>query len=234
MRYIQKSELPPASIREWRQAQEHLGINLDYPSFTRKRELRTELIAEQLGLCAYTGTPLDDRLGGYQAVDQNLAFQPHIEHIKPRAVCQKELESQGGVYGSEICEDLDHHNLVAALEVKRKPPARAEIFGAAAHEDALLPVTPVQPDCENRFRYAGNGDVSGADPAAIATIAALKLDHPTLQGWRRGAVDGFFPLDEVLTRDEIEQRIAVLTQASDGRLPEFSFCIRSYAQSLLG
>ncbi len=69
MRYIQKHAQPPASIREWLEVQEPLGVNLDSPSFTRKAQLRGELITEQFGLCAYTGAPLDDRLGGYQKAD---------------------------------------------------------------------------------------------------------------------------------------------------------------------
>ena len=234
MRYIQKRNQPPESIRKWCELQEPVGVNLDYQSFARKPELRAELIAEQFGLCAYTGTPLDERLSGYKAREQNLAFQPHIEHIKPRSVCQQELEARGGTYGCEVREDMDHRNLVAALEVKRKPPVPSEVFGAAARGDKLLPVTPVQPDCESRFCYHGNGKISGEDPQAAATVELLKLDHATLEGWRRGAIAGFFPLDEVLTREEIEHRIAVLAQPVAGRLPEFSFCIRNYAQALLG
>lgn len=143
MRYIEKSDEPPASIRAWRVVQEPTGVNLDYNSFTRKPELRAELIAEQFGLCAYTGAPLDDRLGGYEQADEDLAYQPHIERIKPRSICRAELEARGGIYGCEICEDMDHRNLVAALEVKRQPPAKSELFGAAAHGDERLPVTPV-------------------------------------------------------------------------------------------
>jgi hypothetical protein len=123
---------------------------------------------------------------------------------------------------------------VAALEVKRKPPARTEVFGAAAHGDELLPVTPVQPGCEARFAFDDNGGVSGSDDEAKETIRLLKLQHATLAGWRRGAIAGYFPADEEITREEIERRVQVLTMPSNGKLPEFSFCIRSYALSLLG
>ncbi len=233
MRYIQKSDEPPASIRGWLEVQEPLRINLDYDSFTRKPELRAELIAEQFGLCAYTGAPLDDRLGGYHGQVENLSFQPHIEHIKPRSVCQAELEVRGGEYGHEVCQDMDYHNLVAALEVKRKPPAKSEIFGAAAHGDELLPITPIQPNCEIRFRFDENGGISGLDADAAKTVALLKLDHTTLEGWRRGAIAGFFPVGEALTRERIERIISVLNTPSAGRLAEFSFCINGYARSLL-
>jgi len=129
---------------------------------------------------------------------------------------------------------LDHRNLVAALEVRRKPPAHAEIFGAAAHGNEILPITPIQPNCEARFQFDEQGGIGGSDDEARVTIRLLKLEHATLAGWRRGAIAGFFPADEELTREEIERRVQLLTMPSNGKLPEFSFCIRSYALSLLG
>src|SRR5271157_3078266 len=231
MRYMVKSADPPASIREWLVVQLPVGLNLDYPSFNDKPALRRELIAEQYGLCAYTGTPIDERLVGYR--DANLVFQGHIEHVKPRSVCRAELIARGGNYGRDLCEDMDHRNLVAALEVKRNPPARSEIFGAAAHGEEVLPVTPLQPGCEERFQFDENGGIHGLDEPARTTIGLLKLDHATLITWRRGAIAGFFPPDLVLTRVEIERLVEQLAQPTVGRLPEFSFCIRSYARSLL-
>jgi hypothetical protein len=231
MRYIVKSADPPASIREWLVVQLPVGLNLDYPSFNDKPALRRELIAEQYGLCAYTGTPIDVRLVGYR--DANLVFQAHIEHVKPRSVCKAELIARGGNYGRDLCEDMDHRNLVAALEVKRNPPARSEIFGAAAHGEEVLPVTPLQPECEERFQFDENGGIHGLDEPARTTIGLLKLDHATLITWRRGAIAGFFPPDLALTRVEIEKLVEQLAQPTVGRLPEFSFCIRSYAMSLL-
>ena len=59
MRYIVKSADPPASIREWLVDQRPVGLNLDYRSFNDKPALRRELIAEQYGLYAYTGTPIE-------------------------------------------------------------------------------------------------------------------------------------------------------------------------------
>ncbi|MCP4676940.1 MAG: hypothetical protein GY854_15765 [Deltaproteobacteria bacterium] len=192
------------------------------------------MIAEQFGICAYTGTPLDDRLGPLQDAVPNLVFQPHVEHIKPRSVCRDELEDRGGIYGCELCEDMDHRNLVAALEVRRNPPLPAEIFGAAAHGNEELPVTPVQPDCESRFTFDDNGGIGGTDDDAIETIGLLRLDHVTMEGWRKGAIQAFFPIDEMPSRDEVQQLIESLDTPNNGRLPEFSFCIRGYAMLLLG
>lgn len=231
MRQIIKAATAPASIREWNEAQLQLGYNMRYCDFGDASKLCADLIAEQFGLCAYTGTPIDKRLMGYN--DNSLVFRPHNEHIKPQSLCRKELEDRGGVYGRELCEDMDYYNIVAALEVRKERGATSEIFGAAARENKILPVTPLQPRCEERFRFDAEGAIHGLDEAAQETISLLKLHHKTLKDWRRGAILAFFPDDLLLTREEIEQRIEQFEQPVDGRLIEFSFCISSYARSLL-
>lgn len=74
MRYIAKSADPPQSIREWLAAQLPVGLNLDYPNFSRKPALRDELIAEQHGLCAYTARRLMNALAGMRT--RILCFRP--------------------------------------------------------------------------------------------------------------------------------------------------------------
>lgn len=64
MRFIQKLPQPPASLRDYLANQSAVGIGLDYRTFSqtaspnggsRAGQLCRELIAEQAGLCAYTG-----------------------------------------------------------------------------------------------------------------------------------------------------------------------------------
>lgn len=231
MRYIRKETAPPVTIRDWLVAQLPVGLNLDYSSFNDKAGLRKELIAEQFGLCAYTGPPIDERLVGYN--DTNLVFQAHIEHIKAQTVCRAELVAEGKRPGRDLGEDVDHRNLVAALEVRRRPPAPSEIFGAAAHRDHPLPVTPTQPNCGARFDFDDQGSIHGLDAQAHETIALLRLNHPTLVGWHRGAIAGFFPPGLDLTREEVELLVRRLEEPVAGKLPGFGFCFRSYASSLL-
>lgn len=231
MKYIAKTPEPPKSIREWVEVQVPVGLNLDYPSFTRVPALRQELTEEQHGLCPYTGAAIDDRLP--EDPDESLAFQSHIDHVKPRSLCQAELEARGGVYGRQLCEDMDHRNLVAALEVKGKRRNTSELFGAAARENAVLPVNPLAPDCEERFVFDSNGGIRGVDHDATTAIELLKLDHATLTGWRRSALDTFFPFDQDLTREDIQDIADAMSRPVEGRLPAFSFCIQGYARFLL-
>ena len=235
MRYIEKTT-EPASITNWKEANKDLDVNLDYQSFQGKSDLRHELVEEQLGLCAYTGMPVDKRLG--LLPESNLSYSCHIEHIKSRKVCEDECKAAHGEdsYGRVICEDMDFRNLVAAVEVKRKRPAKCEIFGAAEHGHKRLAVIPTQPDCEAKFQY---DELGGANPRDATdsdtedTIVKLKLRHTTLSDYRRAAIQAFFPLDLAMDRGDVELIIEKSTQPTDGRLPEFGFCIASYARSLL-
>jgi hypothetical protein len=233
MRHITKPVDPPKLIQDWLNSQLSISINVSYEQFDSKNALCIELTKQQFGLCAYTGMPIDQRLCDYNN-DSNFKFRAHNEHVKPIKVCKDELKEKGGIYNRDLCEDMDHRNIVAALEVTRIRPSRAEIFGATAHGDELLQITPLQPDCEEKFQFDENGGVHGSNDMAIQTISLLKLDHPTLMAWRRGAIMGFFPLDINLSKNELEELIDELDQPKDDKLPEFSFCIRSYAKLLLG
>lgn len=229
MRHLPKASQPPPSLAEFIANQLPVGVNLTYDSgFSRKPQLRAELVAEQFGLCGYTGVALDDRLAARQQPAPQ--FTPHIEHLKPQSQCRSELEATGAVWGSIPGEDLDYHNLIAALHVSG---ARSEKFGAAYRQNRPLPVWPTHADCESRFTYHLDGRVSGRDSDATQTSELLNLNHPTLKAWRQAALDGYYSPDYELTRAELTTLIAMLNVPEQGRLREFSFVLKSVAESLL-
>lgn len=236
MRYLPKATAPPPALAAFLAVQLPLGLNFDYEhGFTRKRELREELIAEQYGLCGYTGVALDDRLTKRQqtAAEQpppTPKFQAHIEHLKPQSVCRAELVARGQVPGSHPGEDMDHRNMIAALLVSG---AKGEQFGAACRGATQLPVWPTHPDCEARFTHTFDGRVSGRDADAQTTVNVLRLNHPTLKSWRQAAIEGFFPPELNFTRAELEALVVRFSQPEQGRLREFCFVLKSAAESLL-
>lgn len=231
MRYIPKRTDRPLSLEAFLVDQLPVGLNLDYQSgFSDKPALRAELIAEQFGLCAYTGTAIDARLGSHRAANPDLKLQPHIEHLKAQSVCRQEIVDRGGKVSFDLGEDMDHRNMVAALEVKG---SRAEQFGASARTNAPLLVLPTQPDCESRFAFSESGRVRGLDPDAVDTIARLKLNHTTLEGWRKVAMETFLDPIVVTSRQDLEIIVAAMDVPANGQLAEFSFCIKSVANQLL-
>jgi hypothetical protein len=238
MRWIQKQDDLPRTLANFLDEQLPLGLNLDYKrGFTRQRDLCLELAAEQFDLCGYTGAPLDERLGKLKppptapgSPPSKLRYSVHIEHLKPQSVCRQELLDMDLEPGKDIGGDMNHKNMIAALLVTGSDP---EIFGAAARKNLPVPVWPTHPDCETRFSFDENGGIEGLDPEAKATVTRLKLDHTTLEGWRKGAIAAFLAPEIIQTREDIEQLIQRLDQPQDGKLVEFSFVVKSVAQALL-
>lgn len=254
MRWISKTDEPPAPLREFLEVQLPLHINLDYSSFSRRTELRQALIAEQGGLCAFTGVPIDDaRIGKLiddalvgvpqvSDVDENAlprhrrekkrpTYKSHIAHIKPQAVCKQELVDRGLEPGRDLGEDMDHRNMVAALEVHG---SRVELFDAVSQGDKPLPVNPTQPDCASHFQYNDDGTVSARDSLGKDAVVLLKLDHGTLTGWRKSAIDTWLDPNVIKTPEDIDDLLERLRVPNDGRFVEYSFCIESVVRAYMG
>ena len=237
MRWIQKQDEPPKTLAKFLEEQLPVGLNLDYEhGFTRQKDLRLELIAEQLGLCGYTGAPVDDRLVKHtQPPDPGskatkVRYSAHIEHLKPQSVCRQELIDKGLEPGKDLGDDMNHKNMIAALLVTGSD---MEMFGAVSRKNNPVPVWPTHQDCETRFSFDEDGKIEGLDPDAIQTVTILKLDHTTLEGWRRSAIATFLSPEIIQTRDDVEQLVQRLDQPPDGKLVEFSFVVKSVAQALL-
>jgi len=248
MRYIAKPAEEPVAIREYVAAQTPVGHGLDYKTFSqtasprggsRGGELCQELVAQQFGLCAYTGAGIDERLGRLSDPSQRLKFKAHNEHLKPQSVCKQEVEALGHVYGAVVGEEMDHRNIVAALMVEGAGGGikvdKSELFGAAHRGNDSVPVVPTNPTCENRFTYhPEDGSISATahgDTDADESIRVLNLNNGTLSGWRLHAIDTF--TEVILSRADAELVIQRTTVPQDGRLPEYCFAIRQAAQLLL-
>ena len=235
MRYIEKADQPPESIREFIEIQmaQTLPVNLDYENgfSKRKKQLLAELTTEQYGLCAYTGMPIDQkRLSEYNNDDseeRGVSYKAHNEHIKAQSVCKDEA---GDKWGIEPCDDINHRNIVAAIEVLG---TESERFGAVVRENFELLLPPTNPDCETEFIYSFDGEVAGMTERATSTIDLLRLKHSTLAGYREAWISVFLAPDAWETRDDLVVLIEAVEKPAEGLLKKFSFCISSVAKQLL-
>lgn len=229
MRYIEKAEGQPDCVRDFldffaeKTKDDPSSLSATYYDFRNpyKDDFLKLLIREQGGLCAYTGVGIDERLPA-QLHGRPLAqwYKPHIEHLKPQSLC-------------DPLEDLDYHNMVAALEVGG---TNKEHFGAVAKANALLPVLPTQPACESRFSVDVDGNIYGHDVEAEQAIAILRLDHPTLTGWRRGAIRGYTHDADgrKRTNEELQANLPRMNWLENDRLKVFCFAIASAIRNELG
>ncbi len=242
MRCIQKEVQPPDSIRDYIVNQTPVGFGLDYTTFSqtpspqggsRGGQLCRELIAEQFGLCAYTGAGIDERLGEVNQQNLSLKFKRHNEHLKPQSECRAELIAAGLTPGVDLGEDMDHRNIVAALEVRggNEKVAAKDLFGAAHRKNYPVPILPTNPECDGLFKFDGNGIASSLNDQVTETIEVLNLNHGTLQGWRANAISIF--VAAIDSREDAQRIIEATLIPNDGKLPEYCFAIRQVVQSLL-
>jgi len=145
MRFIAKGDVP-ACLQDWvdvNMAMEE-PVNVSYARFPCRKQLLGELTDEQFGLCGYTGAPVDEeRVSGLKnSTASPASFKSHIEHLKSQAVCKQEVRTAGLTYGRVLGDDLNYHNMIAALEVKG---SEDEQFGAVIKKDKILPILPTDP-----------------------------------------------------------------------------------------
>jgi uncharacterized protein (TIGR02646 family) len=169
MRQINKGA-EPAELTGWK-AQNRALPNYCYASLTAAHRLaiRTALVVEQRGLCAYTGRRID-------------VESCHIEHLRPQAHCG-------------IGEDVDYRNLVAGVPAPNAPPLPYGAHKKAdwpSPADQYLFVSPLSAGCTARFSFRLNGEVEArdaADNAVVETVAHLGLNNPNLVQLRKAAIE---------------------------------------------
>jgi len=137
--------------------------------------LKQKLIEEQGYLCAYTGIRiLPDIKNKDGQILKTGTF--HVEHLKPRTICNKEQQDQGNI----ISESLDYRNMVACYPKDENNTSCS--FGAKLKDDWWNEkefISPCQEDCERRFSYSWSGTVSSAlddDDQVTITIEKLGLN----------------------------------------------------------
>jgi len=239
MKYIKK-EQEPESLRGWFDKQfdeegNRLGCDYsdDLPGDV-KRDLKEHLLREQGFICCYTGILIE-------------ATTSHIEHLKPYSICRDEKNY----------EDVNYWNLVTAYPGSNYDPPDNEVnrprkknnknsnkcpFGAHAKEDwyeADKFVTPLDQDCEDRFKFYDDGKVEAQDEqdtAAKETIKKLVLDHERLIDLRKAAIEeALFPKDIELDESDIKAIANGLysQRNQEGKFSAFCFVIEQVARQLI-
>lgn len=197
MKYIVKQNEPKA-LTDWKAL-----VNSDWQpvydelSGATKQAVKNALMAEQGGICCYCERRLTDE-------------DSHIEHFRPQS--------------DQEVDPLDFGNLLCSCQkqLKKGEPRHCGNLKEDWYDPELL-VSPLDPGCENRFGYTGDGAIKAAsehDQAAQKTIKQLGLGIPKLNALRAKAIEPF--LDDELSLEEIKMFVAgYLTKDSTGMFGEF-------------
>ena len=212
MKQIIKNQ-EPDDFRDWKQL-----ANDDWqPSWTGmqgdvKRNLHQALIDEQGGICCYCGRRID-------------ANESHIEHFRPRNTnAYPELE-------------IVYTNLLASCQRDVQPGAPLHCDKKKGKWfDEQLTVSPLDPACENRFRFGTNGRIfamNEGDNGACQTIKHLDLDIEKLRALRKSAIEGVIADLDALSDQDFDLLIAGFTERDNtGQFPEFCMPIVSVLREL--
>ena len=219
MKYIEKTRCPHA-YSQWCAAVE--GTNKcdwrEVPS-AQKGRILAAMIAEQGGLCAYTMRRIDE-------------VSSHVEHIKPQSRCREDLRGS----------DLDYTNLVACFPRDgMKAPYR---YGAQRKDnwwdhDGAEFVSPLQPACEQVFRFRLDGEIEAIDNRTEAriTIGVLGLNHGSLTEDRRRVVEEFIygpKRDDPMSSATAQRaRDTICDRDGNGRFYEFCVVLRAALEEYL-
>lgn len=215
MRWIRKGP-EPESFRAWKAS----GTEDWSPTWEdlrdhEKEQFRACLVAEQADLCCYCCCRIE-----------NDRRSCHIEHLKPRHRPQyRHLQ-------------LDYQNLLASCgsPLQPTPDRHCGASKGGWYEPDLL-VSPLDPDCEQRFAFTAAGEIRPAMPgdhAAKTTIRQLSLQCRSLVARRRAAIDGWLAgVEELGSSDLRRLLVAASTPDVAGRLTEFQPAIVHVLRNLL-
>ena len=184
MKYILKRP-EPAVFTEWK-----AGDKMAHkPSWRRvpsdiKQDVHSSLMEEQGYLCCYCETRVH-REGS------------HVEHFRPKGR-RKYRDRQ-----------LDYINLLCSCgrDSDAGEPKQCGARKGSWFDEELL-VSPLDPTCEGRFSFTGDGRIHAApdDRPALETIKRLALDSPKLDGRRQEVLHSFVDLEPADVKLLLEER----------------------------
>ena len=202
MKFIVKQDEPQA-LTDWKLlANEDWQPTYDNLSGDTKKAVKYALMDEQGHICCYCERRLTNE-------------DSHIEHFRPQ--------------GDPTTDPLDFKNMLCSCQnqLKKGEPRHCGNLKEDWFDPDLL-VSPIDPGCENRFAFTGDGLIKPAaagDIAAAETIHRLGLGIPKQNDLRAKAIEPF--LDEALSQKDMQQFVSgYLHKNDEGRFGEFWTTIR--------
>ena len=202
MKYIVKGPESQA-FADWKAlANDNWHPTYDNLDRDTKKAVKDALMAEQGYLCCYCECRLT-------------SDDSHIEHFRPQS--------------DESVDPLDFSNMLCSCQsnVRQGKRLRCGHHKGDWFDDELL-VSPLDPSCESRFSFTGDGHIRPTkenDAAASETIERLGLDIPKLIASRAKAIEPF--LDDALTEEDLKGFVSgYLQKDNQGAYGEFWTTIR--------
>jgi len=205
VKYIDKLDAEPEFLSKWKdQDKMYQRKRAKWKRFCNpyKKDFHTFLVNEQKSICCYC--------------EQKITIkESHLEHLLPQSL---------DTYSEKLFE---YKNLLCSCqrELGKGEPRHC----GNSKGSQILPITPLQSDCEIKFTYTEDGYIEGVDDDAKETIRILQLDIDKLNNLRANAIEPFIidpiTLDEI-SEEERQQFVQSYLQIRDGKFNEFYTTIK--------
>lgn len=211
MKFINKSSIEPSSLSDWKsQDKMYQRSKATWKRFRTvkgreyKKEFTEDLINEQGGICCYC--------------EQKLNINAcHLEHLFPQSLDTFSISL------------FDYQNLLCScqLELKLGEPRHC----GNSKGNNIIPITPLMPECESKFTFTEDGQISYTDKDSRKAIEYLKLDIDKLNKLRESAIDSILYVDpiekdELLPEEESKKFAQKYLQKKNGQYNEFYTTIK--------
>lgn len=200
-------------------------------------KLLDQIYKEQGGICCYCGAKLLYPDTNYYSV----------EHVKPRSKYIELVGEYENLLLSCHISEEKHKNisdevLSFGLTGKEKTAAVRKLIHCDEYkEDNEIEISPLDKNCDSRFKYHINGNVSptvSSDSVSQKTIDILNLNCSLLVKQRFAVIDSFIEGENEMDEAQYVEYLNLLSNTimdkdSNGMHKEFCFVIKSVVDSLL-
>lgn len=189
----------PESFTDWKSAKGREYNDLINPI---KGDVKKSLLVEQGYICCYCESKISKE-------------NSHIEHLKAKDK-DKFPELQ-----------LDYNNILCSCQ-KQLSKSEPRHCGNSKVND-IISITPLDINCESKFKYNGNGTIEPTDKASEETISILKLDIDKLNALRNKAIEPFIidPITfEAISLEESKLFAEDYLKQKNGKFGEFYTTIK--------
>lgn len=212
MQYIEKGP-EPLSLKKYKETPGVCFVDLKKEV---KLEVKESLLREQGYICCYCGKRIE--------LDESTI----VEHL----LCREQYPDRDLEYGNLLasCDGGQGERCGQREQQRKKIPIHCD----QKKGNASIEISPLCPNCEDRFMYDEEGSIYGGSNTAQQVIDKLGLNCATVKNFRKHAIKAYaiyldYPELTKAYPDFWQKRLEYnSTRDSEGKFPDYCFAARYY------